>query len=149
MGITHAAIGAMVGYQIADWPGAGIGAIAALLPDIDHPQSLLGRRLWPVAWTINQVMGHRGALHSLAALLLVSAAASVMLPDWWIVIAAGYASHLAADALTVSGVPLLWPIRARIRLLGIRTGGIIEHAINVLLCVLLVQEAVRWMNGNL
>jgi inner membrane protein len=39
----------------------------------------------------------------------------------------GYCSHIVLDAMTVTGVPLLWPWKRRFRLLPLRTGGIIER----------------------
>lgn len=141
MGTTHALLGAACGWSISGEPlGAAVGALAGLLPDLDHPQSLLGRRLWPVAWTLNKAFGHRSALHSLAALLLVALAARALLPDWWQIVAVGYASHLLADALTVAGVPLLWPLKFRFRFLGIRTGGIIEHMLMLVLIVVILAS---------
>ena len=44
---------------------------------------------------------------------------------------AGYASHFVADALNKAGVPLLWPLGGRFRLLpggGVRSGGVAEFA---------------------
>jgi inner membrane protein len=72
---------------------------------------------------------------------------------WWyfhgngFVVAAsvGYLSHLVADALTVDGVPLLWPlVKRRICLLpsflAIRTGGVAEYVVVIAVCAL----ALRW-----
>jgi len=43
-------------------------AFAALLPDIDHPTSTLGRRIYPISKLISSIFGHRGLTHSLIAL---------------------------------------------------------------------------------
>jgi inner membrane protein len=55
----------------------------------------------------------------------------------------GYLSHVAlADALTIAGVPLLWPWRKKFHLLPrplrIRTGGLVEQLIGLVLVCLLV-----------
>jgi membrane-bound metal-dependent hydrolase YbcI (DUF457 family) len=52
--------------------------------------------------------------------------------------AAGYNSHIALDALTVSGVPFFWPSRERFSLLPVRTGGPVEALFAILLFGLLV-----------
>jgi len=64
----------------------------------------------------------------------------------FVTFALGYLSHLVADALTMEGVPLLWPIyRKRIRLLpallAIRTGGAREYMATVALGVFVVLAA--------
>lgn len=104
----------------------------SLLPDIDHAHGTLAeervagvRVLKPVAWTIGGLFGHRGPTHSLLAL-----AALVALGQWpafpWAVgnldwlLGWGYAFHLAADALTKAGIPLLWPLGVRFGLPPLR-----------------------------
>jgi inner membrane protein len=100
----------------------GVGVLAlARLPDVDL-------RLPFVA--------HRGATHTLAFALAVAAAmagaaslAAGRLPTpfdapWLPAFAAfvgafGVGTHLAADALTPSGVPLLWPLSGRRISLGL------------------------------
>ena len=103
--------------------------VAALLPDLDHPQSLISRRVGLLGAPIHLVVSHRGVLHSgLFVLLLMLSALYV--PDSYrlyaVAAVAAYASHLALDALTVSGIPLLWPSGERFRLLKWRTGGVGE-----------------------
>ncbi|MBN1284539.1 MAG: metal-dependent hydrolase [Anaerolineae bacterium] len=44
--------------------------------------------------------------------------------------ALGVVAHLLADALTITGVPLLWPlVKRRVGLPIMRTGGRLERAI--------------------
>lgn len=101
-------------------------AFGALLPDIDHPDGMLAHEtvlgvpiLKPFAWGIGAVFGHRGPTHSLLALLAILALGGWPALPWaalnlgWLV-GWGYASHLAADALTKSGIPLFWPLRVRV-----------------------------------
>jgi inner membrane protein len=49
----------------------------------------------------------------------------------------GYLSHLLADALTISGMPLLWPWRTRAyglpKAVRLRTGGRVEYALTLLI----------------
>lgn len=120
----------------------GAGMLGSLFPDIDHPQSSLGRQLPIVSDGISLIMGHRGGMHSLLAALLVGAAAAlgmrfVISPHYLflggILVAAfvlGYLSHLALDALTPSGVPFLWPFSERKFSLPLaHTGSFIETCV--------------------
>ncbi len=120
---------------------AGIGA---LLPDLDAQQSKIAslevggvRPLLPVSGAVHAALGHRGFMHSLAGLALVSGMASGLSP-WtgWQIPAAfslGYFTHLALDACTVSGVPLLFPSKRRYwflpRWLRFLTGSEAEEAL--------------------
>ncbi len=89
---------------------------AALLPDLDHPQSLLGRRLWFISKPLSKLVGHRGVTHSLIAVMismwaLFNAGANTMLVGPLVI---GYLSHILGDLLTKSGVPLFWPWKQKI-----------------------------------
>ena len=107
-------------------------ALGALLPDLDHPRGALAREevagvplLRPVARGIGAIFGHRGPTHSLPALAaLLALSGWPGLPWAWLnlgwLLGWGYALHLAADALTKAGVPLLWPLRARFGLPPVR-----------------------------
>ncbi|HEX7463066.1 MAG TPA: metal-dependent hydrolase, partial [Dermatophilaceae bacterium] len=62
------AFGAKAGL-VSTAVGAAVCAGAALLPDIDHPQSTMGTILGPVSETVARGVavvsgGHRGATHS-------------------------------------------------------------------------------------
>jgi inner membrane protein len=105
-------------------------ALGSLVPDLDSSRSHLGRRLWPLSWTVSALAGHRGFTHSLLAGLLVFlglALGSRLYPEWGSCLVAfgiGYASHVLADWFTTEGVPLFWPNRKRFRCpLSFRTGG--------------------------
>ena len=115
---------------------------AALLPDIDHPGSLLGKKLWPFSLLISLFFGHRGLLHSIFLPL------AFLFFSWYfhilwigIALAGGYISHLIADSLTVSGVK---PFGIGPRFRGIiRTGGLLEGIL--FLFILLFFLWVLWM----
>ena len=91
---------------------------AALLPDVDHSSSMLGRWV-PV---LPRIMPHRGLTHSAAALVGMAAVlwlAFVHFPQWpqlWLAAFVGYASGIAGDVLTRNGVQFLWPFKPRLRL---------------------------------
>lgn len=116
--------------------------IGALMPDLDASQSkirnftALGVRPFvPISIAINRTYGHRGALHSawgwaVWTLLVLP----LGITFGWLIGAAlslGYASHLAADACTRTGIPLLYPRTERYFLLPswmrIVTGSAVEE----------------------
>jgi endonuclease YncB( thermonuclease family) len=98
-------------------PEAFATAAASLLPDADHPRSWLGRRLGGLSKYLNRRFGHRRFLHSLLALILVTAVVGA--PSWPIAggpatavaVCVGFGSHLFADTMTLRGVRLFWPYR--------------------------------------
>lgn len=93
-------------------------AATAILPDADYPKSWIGHQLGGVSEDLNRIFGHSSFLHSLIALILVTAILGT--PLWWMVgrpapmiaIFVGYGSHLLADMMTLGGVQLFWPSRA-------------------------------------
>jgi len=82
MGRNHVIPGALF-YLAVDWSmgsggtapdltnGLAGAALGSLASDLDSPKSYLGRRCWPVSWTVTSLLGHRGFTHSLLAGLLV------------------------------------------------------------------------------
>ena len=153
-GSTHALIGVSLAFGLmAVYPVQpehrltmiGAGLLGALLPDLDHSQSLLGRRFRIVSMPLGWVVRHRGATHTLLAALLVLAVGWYFLPPLIAIgLAMGYASHLASDMMTFTGLNVFWPIwGAKIYLLprGFRvsTGGRVEA-----LLAFIVALAVVW-----
>lgn len=133
MAPTHLAAGAAAGLAVAlvyHHPPAlymALGALAGLLPDIDHPNGSIRRRL-PGSNLLLFWLGHRGLTHTLAVLGVI--AVLVIRSPYGLPLLAGYASHLAGDTLTIRGIPLLWPLSTRnISLLPIRAGGWIENLV--------------------
>lgn len=143
MGRTHAISGAAawlgVAAVVGTLPGPAIGgaiicAAGALVPDLDHPNSLIAHRLHirPICRLVARLSGgHRHGTHSLLMVLGVWLAALwVHLPLWAAhaagadvalcsyhlspyvaaAFATGVGAHIAGDMLTPEGVPLLWPV---------------------------------------
>lgn len=111
--------------------GVVIGSIA---PDIDEPKSKIGRKAPVVSHGVKLVFKHRGFTHTLAACLLVA----TLLFYFWTQIPVplaigftlGYLFHVLGDALSSSGVPLLYPFTKRRFMIPLySTGGIREHVI--------------------
>lgn len=110
-----------------------VAALGSLAPDLDHPRSWLGGRLFFISLPLSALCGHRGITHSLMAALTTTVtlwwyiASSSNLP-WLSAFLLGYMLHLFADWNTNSGIPLLWPNMKRFRApWAINTGGFFEH----------------------
>ncbi len=128
-----------------------LAALGALLPDLDATQSQIKhlsvagvRPFAPLSMLLNRTFGHRGVLHSLlgwgiATLVLLPLAflGGLAVP---LAISLGYASHLAADACTKSGIPFLYPNRKRYHLLPrplrLTTGSQAEDGVFMIMAVL-------------
>lgn len=126
----------------------GIAAVGALLPDIDHPQSMVSNRMGiaraPLFW-----LSHRGITHSALIVCVIILLGQTIDPVLTQAFSFGYSSHIMGDMLTKAGVPLLWPMQTRFRLLprflAIRGGGLIEVGIfllAVLVCFSLASQLV-------
>lgn len=117
--------------------GAVVCAGAALLPDIDHPNSRIthagGAVTEALCWVVRRG-GHRGPTHYLSSGVLAGAVAgglaALLSPVlWWIGLAvgAGWVAHILGDGCTEGGVPLWGPWDRRQRwvlweLLRFKTG---------------------------
>jgi inner membrane protein len=93
-------------------PGLLIAAaIASQLPDLDTPNSYIGRICQPLSQYISQ-FGHRQITHSI---LGTAIAWIVFLPllfagsDWYWAVALGYLSGWLLDAASKTGVPIFYP----------------------------------------
>lgn len=112
--------------------------LGALLPDIDHPKSFLGRKLWFLSWIFNTIAGHRGLFHSFfIAGSLFFLLFSLEYKEIGIAISLGYTVHLFLDMLTKEGVPLFWPFRRRLKGI-VKTGGFFELLFIILLFFILI-----------
>ncbi|MBU2236308.1 metal-dependent hydrolase [Patescibacteria group bacterium] len=173
-GSTHAIIGANTVWVLAIFPGFSwnpflllAGTIGGLLPDLDASDSKIkhleigygkGKRrvafkpFYLISWIVSSVFKHRGAFHSILAVILMgwgSFFLFLFLSQWieflrhefWLVLTLGYASHLIADGMTHHGIPLLWPWKGRFHFLPksfrIKTGAVTERILYVMLLLTL------------
>ena len=130
------------------------GWLGGMLPDIDHPNStisnikIMGIPIFkPIAWLINLIFGHRGATHTLWALLVtwlpfILAPLYISSDMYWLTsylsmfgigYAVGYLSHILLDSLTPSGTPMLWPL-PDVHLARLTTGKY-DHIVRAVLVV--------------
>lgn len=112
--------------------GATIGSLA---PDIDHPESKVGRKflLRPISILISKLFGHRTITHSvvmsvfMTILLLISTTMFTGIPKFIysnliIGFCVGWMSHLLLDLITVKGIPIYYPfIKRKYSLLKFKT----------------------------
>ena len=137
----------------------GAAAIGSLLPDIDHDESKLRHMTGTARGSLGGCLasplvallgGHRALTHTLMAVALASlpalglyfVAGPTAICKVALAFAVGYLSHVMADALTVSGVPLWWPVSERRfhllpRGLRMRTGSLMEYAVIVVMGVMI------------
>ena len=125
--------------------------ISSLLPDLDHPKSMLGRILLPVSLLLNATVGHRTITHSLIGFSIAIVLAYFITATFrlaagiYIAFIVGYTSHILADMLNDAGVALMYPFEKRRysilpRRWGIRTESQGEHAIAAVLAVLVASQ---------
>lgn len=116
------------------------GYIGSLAPDIDTPYSSLGSRMPFFSNYLFKEHGHRTLTHALPGIIIISLLASISafyLPLFGIGLIVGYLLHIFADLCTKEGCALLYPWRKkRYRFLKfVKTGGILEIFIALLLCI--------------
>lgn len=118
---SHVATGALAGLLLAQSAAAtpqdtalivGISAIAALLPDIDHPGGTINRKLI-VTKLVTLLVGHRGITHSVWVLAMIAGLAVQTGLLTMQAVALGYGVHIAVDMLTSAGVRLFAPLSRR------------------------------------
>ena len=108
-----------------------LAAFGALLPDLDAAESKIKhlrvvgiKPFFLPSVLLHRQLGHRGLSHSLAGLLIVSLMSLPIVVWWgwlaWLSLLLGYASHLALDACTKSGIPFFYPSKYRYHLLPFR-----------------------------
>lgn len=167
MGRTHAIFAAAAAVPVALMSGQagvlGVGLIAGLVPDLDASEGMLKhwyfsvgsgkdqikiKPFYPIAEVVSLLFKHRGFLHSLYAALLLGVILLIFTP-WYIALAGfvGYVSHLALDACTPAGVPLLmlgkWHLLPKP--LRIRTNSYVEHLILAIAGVLIIAYVLPLM----
>ena len=102
--------------------------LGAMLPDVDHPNSYLGRKIKVVSWFFK----HRGFFHSLLILPVISFLLYYLLNTsrFTLPLLIGYTTHLAGDMLTKEGIQPFTPISSWTWRVGLfRVGSIAEYII--------------------
>jgi inner membrane protein len=107
---------------------AGVVA-GSLLPDIDEPNSYVGRRSFGMSSKVKEAFGHRGMTHSLLVWAVIALVVAFESPSLFSIgFVLGYLFHIIEDFLSVQGVPLLWPFQTkRYKIPLYRTGSVLEN----------------------
>ena len=162
MGMSHGAFGLFMYSLVAGLFGEvtlshmAVAVLAALIPDVDQPQSALGMIFFPVSRWLNKKYGHRTVTHCLRFVMIMSVAAlPLIILDWmyWLAVPVGIFAHLMSDGMTVSGVPLLYPNPTPFFFLPermlIRTGSVYEIGFFALFMLLALMFAgVSYIGGS-
>jgi len=131
---------------------AGV-VLGSLLPDIDEPQSYIGKRTMIVSNILKMVFGHRGATHYLIVPLSILIGSIILyqfntLYGYLVAgVAYGYLFHLFGDMLTISGIRKFFFPFGSSKSYGLLpkkfrfyTNSIKEHLLNVVLTLLLLGQ---------
>jgi len=119
----------------------GAGVVGAVIPDICHGGSKIGRTLPLLSKVVNVLFGHRSFTHSLLFLFIVAALLNSLVVNEAVTagILVGMISHLILDMATKNGIKFFFPVQVRVRFpLTTRTGGKIESVVFTGLSVLTV-----------
>lgn len=117
----------------------GAGVIGALLPDICHSGSKIGRKLPLLSKLLNKLFGHRTFTHSLLFLVIVAVLLNASIPSE--AVKAGFligmVSHYILDMATKKGIKLLFPVSMTVRFpVTMRTGSKMERIVFSILALL-------------
>ncbi len=108
--------------------------LATIIPDIDSRFSRIGHH--KIFRIFNFFVKHRGITHSFTFLAIVSLLFLLSFKEILLPFVLAYSLHLFLDALTLTGIMPLYPLKFRIK--GkIKTGGIIETVLFV--CFVLID----------
>lgn len=142
---THLAFGFLIGMLSLNYLNVpniylflGIVCISSILADVDSSKSRIGKKIKTLSWTIEKTFGHRNIFHSIFPLVAIIILFFFYL-KWNVVGMAmiiGYSSHLFIDCFTRMGIGFLHPISKK-RITGfMKTGGLLEHLLFVMIVVL-------------
>ena len=79
----------------------------SLLPDIDEPESFIGKRMLPLSAIVSFLFRHRGASHYLLTPVIIFTVAiftSGVVSLFLVGVAFGYFFHLIGDMMTLGGI---------------------------------------------
>lgn len=119
----------------------GAGVVGALIPDICHGGSTIGRKFPIISKVVHTLFGHRSFTHSLLFLLLIGILLNSFVTYEAITagILVGMISHYILDMATKNGIKLLFPLKITVRFpLTTRTGGKVEYVVYAVLSLLSV-----------
>ncbi|MCB1761333.1 MAG: metal-dependent hydrolase [Gammaproteobacteria bacterium] len=123
-----------------------LAMVAAIVPDLDHRRSYIGRALPFISSPLAHHVGHRTLTHSLLLQMSVGWVAFHLLPyGYFLALVTGWASHSLADMMTPAGVCWFWPSRVRCVLPGNRRYRMASMGPGELVFLLLLVVIGLWM----
>lgn len=145
----------------------GLVLLGSVLPDIDHPNSYIGRKVPFISIPLNKIFKHRGATHTLWAVLLIWLGMVylqqhffpkmyLLHPTFGYWLAFGYFCHLLEDSFSVRGVDWFLPFKRRKlhgrikktrNFLKYKTGSRAEKVIFYLMIIILLAEVIAHLVG--
>jgi len=121
-------------------------SIGSKIPDIDTPNSNIGKKIRPISNLINVIFKHRGFFHSLIFIIIVGIILFLTkIPQpLTIALLLGYLSHLLLDLFSDKKHGIFWPFQIKFK--GpIKTASISESVLFVaLIIVSLILFIVRF-----
>lgn len=111
-------------------------ALGSLLPDIDHPRSMIGKYIAP----ISAVVKHRGFTHTFLGVFIFPLPALYFGSEYYFLVVWGYLFHLLVDTLNPMGVSWLYPITNKKFSLNIVKTGSPEEGIIFIMCLMFILE---------
>lgn len=125
-------------------------SLGTVFPDIDEPNSFIGKRTRGISHLMNMLFGHRGMTHSLLAVgvaILIGVAIFLMLDNIpaqpILLFLLGYLTHIVQDSFSKSGVKWFLPFNNRSFQSGCHTiyyttGGLAEYSILFISCLIIM-----------
>lgn len=129
--------------------------VGAILPDIDHPKSTIGRFFPTTSAYIKKTFGHRSITHSFIGIIIVTVLLYTPLMylgvstqyGYWVVL--GYISHLISDSLTPTGVKWFYPSKEKTALGWITTGSKKEEVFALFTGLVTLWQVLEYIQGVL
>jgi inner membrane protein len=113
MAPTHIAFAVACGMLGGAEPVAlKLMAAGALLPDLDHPQSTIGRVFFFLSIPLHKAVGHRQSIHGFTLWTMICALGLIRPEAGWLGL--GALSHVFLDCLNISGVQALMPFSEKV-----------------------------------
>jgi len=110
-----------------------------MLPDIDEHKSKITQWSGGLGKVVSYLFKHRGILHSIITPVILCVLLGLWNKNYALALFIGYIGHLAADALTLMGIPVLYPF-TEFRLRGfLKTARLGEWVIFVLLVIVILM----------
>jgi len=140
---THAAFGILwAAITGAGYLPALASALGSLLPDLDQPQSSIGRLFFFISNPLNLRFGHRGLIHSFILYLPILICGYVLKQPIILWLALGAISHILIDCYNTSGVKAFLPFSDKTVVLfkrdwRINVGSVQELVVCVIFLVLI------------